>query len=305
MGSPPTKTPTSPPTSPPTKNPTKTPTDSPTKSPEDGGGARGDPHFLTWTGEKYDFHGICDLVLLQNPGFENGLGMDVHVRTKKTRRWSYVSAVAIRIGTDILEVVAERNKSGYWFNSAKGEEIDVGGSAAGAVATLPVAISGYSITYEEKYNGEQRKYVVDLGGNEKIVVKTWHDMVRLDVVADRENAAGNKNFAGSTGLMGSFESGTRFARDNETVLDNVNAFGQEWQVLPSEAKMFHVVEGPQAPEKCSIPSRSEMRRRMGEGEVSFEDAKAACAGVADAKTDYDLCIFDVMATGDKSVAGAY
>jgi hypothetical protein len=43
---------------------------------------QGDPHFKTFGGEMYDFHGECDLVLLHNPEFNNNLGMDIHIRTK-------------------------------------------------------------------------------------------------------------------------------------------------------------------------------------------------------------------------------
>ena len=50
-------------------------------------GTKGDPHFVTFAGEQYDFHGGCDLVLLSNPGFSNGLGMDIHVRTVIKTWW--------------------------------------------------------------------------------------------------------------------------------------------------------------------------------------------------------------------------
>ena len=40
------------------------------------------PAVKTWTGESYDFHGACDLVLLSNPSYGNGQEMDIHIRTK-------------------------------------------------------------------------------------------------------------------------------------------------------------------------------------------------------------------------------
>lgn len=46
------------------------------------GGASGDPHINSWSGQTYDFHGGCDLVLLQDPDFANGLGLNIHIRTK-------------------------------------------------------------------------------------------------------------------------------------------------------------------------------------------------------------------------------
>ena len=44
-------------------------------------------------------------------------------------------------------------------------------------------------------------------------------------------------------------------------------------------------------------------RRLGEAFISEEDADNACARVA--PEDKDACIFDVMATNDKDVAGSY
>ena len=45
----------------------------------------GDPHFQTFpsdggAGQKFDFHGQCDLVFADSPNFANGLGMAVHIR---------------------------------------------------------------------------------------------------------------------------------------------------------------------------------------------------------------------------------
>merc|ERR1712166_1145025 len=117
----PTKAPTRPDTASPTTSPTKAPTGpntaSPTESPSTfpfflngggaktqaptpgptGGGVKGDPHFKTWNGDRYDFHGVCDLVLVHNLGFETGLGMDIHIRTKKVRQWSSVASAVVRI----------------------------------------------------------------------------------------------------------------------------------------------------------------------------------------------------------------
>ncbi|CAB9516269.1 unknown protein [Seminavis robusta] len=50
----------------------------------------GEPHFVTWTGQLYDYQGECDLVLLSAPNLEHG-SLDIHIRTrirygKKCRR---------------------------------------------------------------------------------------------------------------------------------------------------------------------------------------------------------------------------
>ena len=67
-------------------------------------GTGGDPHITTWINEHFEYHGQCDLVLAKDPEFADGLGLEIHIRTKLVRFWSYIKTVAIKIGNDILEV---------------------------------------------------------------------------------------------------------------------------------------------------------------------------------------------------------
>lgn len=66
------------------------------------GGVWGDPHFATWRGNPFDFHGQCDLVLLHAPDFGFGMGLDVHIRTKIRYDYSYIESAAIQVGSDFL-----------------------------------------------------------------------------------------------------------------------------------------------------------------------------------------------------------
>lgn len=59
----------------------------------------------TWNNEHYEFHGQCDLVMMSDLSFAgDDAGLDIHIRTKLVRFWSYIKTVAIRIGNDILEI---------------------------------------------------------------------------------------------------------------------------------------------------------------------------------------------------------
>jgi hypothetical protein len=246
----------------------------------------GDPHVKTWAGESYDFHGVCDLVMLQNPQFSNGLGMDVHIRTKQTKSWSYVSAAALRIGSQTLEVMGGKLERGsttrYWLDGVEGAKLD--------------DISDFSISYE-KINSYQHRYEVMLTKG-SILIETFKEMVRVNF-----HKISSNDFDTSLGLLGSYGKGAKIGRDKVTLIEDVNEFGQMWQVLPSEDMLFHNVEGPQAPEKCMIPDVSSVRRRLSESSISERDAKAACAGVN--PSDFDMCVFDVMATNDLDVPGSY
>ena len=92
-------------------------------------------------------------------------------------------------------------------------------------------------------------------------------------------------------------------QDSVTMFDDANEFGMEWQVLSSEATLFHEEDGPQHPEMCEIPTKMALRRRLAESKITLAEAESACSRVEAA--DFDLCTFDVMATNDMGVAGAY
>jgi len=257
------------------------------------GGVHGDPHFKTWAGVKYDYHGICDLMLINHPGFNRGVGMEIHIRSKKTKQWSYISTASIRIGSETLEVAGMKDGNSHWLNMV---EID-----QNMWEKNDVTIEGYPVYYQ-KLNQDQREYFIELGNDETIKIKTWKDMVRVDVLNPKK-----ETFAGSLGLMGSYPTGVLLGRDGKTLFTDLNKFGQEWQVLSYEPNLFHIVnDGPQHPAQCESPTKTAMRRNLAESNISRKDAEIACAHVMKTtKEEFDLCVFDVMAIGDKTVAGAY
>jgi hypothetical protein len=250
--------------------------------PPGGGGGQGDPHFKTWRGQHFDFHGECDLILLQSSTFESGLGMDVHIRTQIRNGMSFISSAALRIGTDVLEVASQ---GVYYLNGVAG-------------ADLPAEFSGLAFSHTEPTN-KQHVFDVHIGGREHIKIKTYKDFVSVLVEMGHK-----KHFGDSVGLMGDFEMGQMIARDGNTVLNDWNAFGQEWQVLETEPKLFQTVRFPQHPHVCTMPAPklvSQLRRRLSESTVEELAAEKACAQWGEGKDD---CVFDVLATGDLDMATA-
>lgn len=253
------------------------------------GGAFGDPHVRTWSGEHYSYHGACDLVLMQNPDFANGLGMDIHIRNKRVKRWSYIDTAAIRIGSDILEVKGGKTTNEFWVNGVQGNpQLENG--------VLEQTVAGYKVKFDWLTQG-RRRFVIDLGNGEEVIFKTFKYFVRVNLKAKQED-----NFKSSVGLMGTYPEGKKVARDHSSVIEDYDQFGQEWQVAPGEPMLFHNVEGAQAPAQCEMPIMS-TQRRLAESSISLEDAEIACAHVN--LEDRDECIFDVLATEDKDMAGAY
>jgi parallel beta-helix repeat protein len=270
---------------PPTSSPTSSPTPPPTGA-SDGSG-QGDPHFKAWRGQHYDFMGACDLVFLQSEEFESGMGLDVHIRTKIRRDMSYISSAVLRIGADVLEV---QSQGVYYLNGA-------------AKVELPSEFSGFEFLHTQPTD-KQHVFEVHMGGRERIKLKTYKDFVSVVIEQGL-----SKHFGKSVGLMGDFGMGHMIARDGKTVLDDPNAFGQEWQVLDTEPTLFQTVRFPQHPQKCTMPTPKTtdmLRRRLLEtSSVDELAAEKACEHWGE--QGKDDCVFDVLRTGDLEMAkvGAY
>lgn len=252
------------------------------------GGSYGDPHIKTWGGDQYDFHGACDLVLVNAPEFADGKGLDVHIRTKIKTWWSYIESAAIKIGDDTFEVKGGSYPVSYWINGVEGK-------APENKQNLESTVGGHEISYNAPTDHQSMFFFHGLG----LSIETYNEFVRVNVRAGSEG-----NLDGALGLMGTFPEGAKVARDGKTVMVDMDAFGQEWQVRDTEDKLFHVLAGAQHPAKCMMPTVAQREsRRLRESSIDLNDAKKACARVAE--EDFDACVFDVLATNDKNMAGSY
>jgi hypothetical protein len=92
------------------------------------------------------------------------------------------------------------------------------------------------------------------------------------------------------------------ARDGKTIMNDANAFGQEWQVLDSEPKLFQLARFPQHPTGCTMPppmQTSQLRRRLSESSVDELAAEKDGEHWGEGKDDF---VFDVLTTGDLEMA---
>ncbi|CAJ1948991.1 unnamed protein product [Cylindrotheca closterium] len=258
--------------------------------------SNGDPHFTTWKKEHYEYHGQCDLVLAKDPAFAGGLGLDIQIRTKLVRFWSYIGSAAIRIGADILEIQGHGSEQDakYWINfERKGSLSTVGG--------FPVRIADI----DDGSKGIQRvTYEIDLGSKypgQMIVIRTFKEFVNVRVVGATAEA-----FGSAVGMWGDFRTGHTLARDGVTVLSDFSEFGSEWQVLPSDEMLFYTTEEPQFPQKCIEPEdpRGQRRRRLDESSISETEAEKACSALKDPMDRKD-CVYDILATQDLDMVGAF
>ncbi len=254
-----------------------------------------DPHFKTFDKQLFSYHGQCDMVLTSSKSYNNGSGLDVHVRTTRVDNdhinlsYSYISGAAVKIGSNIFEV----NEDG---------DLIINGETSTPNAVM-VFEGLQSITKQTK--GTKKRisvYTFDLGDdkNIKIRVNDKNGMLFVDV---------NGAFGDSEGLLGSAPEHAKplLARDGETDLSgHWNTYGEEWQVNGSDPKLFQdMTRHPQFPNGCvyeadrkntNIRGSRHRRRLIEANQVSFEEATEACAHLnAQMKS---FCVDDVMATGD-------
>eukprot|EP00980_Cylindrotheca_fusiformis_P001048 scaffold288_cov97-Cylindrotheca_fusiformis.AAC.6 len=248
----------------------------------------------TWKNEHFEYHGQCDLILMKDDNFAEGLGIEVQIRTKLVRFWSYIKSAAIRIGDDVLEVQGtadpDSRHAHYWFNLEYQGKLDTLGG-------FPLKMAGSETI-------KKRTFEVDLRSiypHQKIIISAFNEFIKVDFENGSEASFGN-----SVGMLGNFVTGETFARDGVTVINDFSEFGNEWQVLPMDDMLFHSVEQPQFPKRCLEPEdpRGQRRRRLEESTITVEDAEIACSILKDFYDRKD-CVYDILATQDIDIVGAY
>eukprot|EP00526_Cylindrotheca_closterium_P006728 CAMPEP_0113637752 /NCGR_PEP_ID=MMETSP0017_2-20120614/19773_1 /TAXON_ID=2856 /ORGANISM="Cylindrotheca closterium" /LENGTH=746 /DNA_ID=CAMNT_0000548819 /DNA_START=2249 /DNA_END=4489 /DNA_ORIENTATION=+ /assembly_acc=CAM_ASM_000147 len=256
-------------------------------------GPGGDPHFTTWNNEHFEYHGQCDLTLVKDAEFAEALGLDIQIRTKVVRFWSYIKNVAIKIGNDILEIEgsvdADDADAHYWINFEYQGELDT--------------FAGFPVT-QQLPSTYKRRYIIDLSSKypgASIVVQLYKEFARVQFNGDQSV------FGNTVGLLGDFKTGELLARDGSTVMNDFADFGDEWQVLPSEDKLFHEIAHPQFPELCIKPEdpRGERKRRLEESNISIEKAESVCGAALTDPLSIKDCVYDILATQDLDMVGAF
>ncbi|CAB9519684.1 expressed unknown protein [Seminavis robusta] len=242
------------------------------------GAGTGDPHFKSWAGEWFDFHGECDLVFINSPKFGHGTGLAVHIRTKARYEYSYIESAAVQIGDSVLEV---GEYVSYLLDGVSNAELDK-------------MDDKYPVTHTE-VNSKKHVFTIELGEGKQIVIQSFKDLVSVKTVG-----ASAEEYNGSQGLLGEFGTGKLLSR-NGTVMTDADAFGNEWQVRDTEPKLFQANRFPQHPVQCTMPSTERLGRMLGESTISMEAAEEACEHWGDMK---DQCVYDVMAAGDLELADA-
>ncbi len=272
---------------------------------------------MTFNGKAFSYHGECDLVLMRSMSFDDRKGLSVHVRTTRMDNYrgaafSFISAAAVQIGNTVLEVSADDG-------SLLVDGIPVAAFANGTADEGGADVLSFAAGYTLKRStagkdGLITVFDLNLGGEREITIRCNTKSMMLFV-----HVTGY--FEDSEGLLGAPPIGQGedlLSRRNEAghrfnMTGNWNSYGEEWQVLDTEPKLFQENRFPQHPQGCVYESTSfkknkkMLRRRLlldSFDEAAFKsDARKACAKtVGDDTIMAQFCINDVMATGDLELA---
>ena len=223
--------------------------------------------------------------------------MRVHIRTKIETWWSYVSSAAVQIGEEVLEVTGGSQAEWLYINGIANEPLEDD-------VWFKVEFSGLILRF--KQSGQRREAHIYLGNGEKLFLKAYKEFVKVEM-----DAHGSKHYEGSLGLLGRFPDGKRVGHDGITFIEDVNEFGQAWQVKEEEPKLFSTYEGAgivPASRQCLLPTDTKQmaqlrKRRLASG-IPMEEAQKACAHLESA-ADRKACVFDVVSTQDVDMASVW
>jgi len=242
-------------------------------------GCGSDPHFRTWNTEHFSYHGACDLVLVKSHDFAAKAGLEIHIRTEHdpAHSFSFIKAIAMKIGDDIFEM---EGKNKFRIN-------DVVSNAA------PTEFGGFPVRKVEEAKWCRDKcanaqiYRFFFGGHGHIEIANWRGFLHIELdwcVTGFHDATGLLGKEGVQGFIG---------RDG-TKIHDVHQFGHSWQVRDSDPQLFLNVRDTHS--VCTLPTNTQRRldiatRRMAEN---------ACAHLTGDLRK--MCSFDVESTGDRMMS---
>ena len=252
-------------------------------------GAGGDPHFKLFSGKSFDFHGHCDLLLLESPTVADGAGLSIQVRSSPYKEiFSYISEAAIQIGDRVLTI-------GHGGQHAiDGVPQIVGKTEAMVLDDL----HQYPVESSVSKKG-RHVYKIHLShgphGKEEIDIREFKKWITVTLL--HPSAA---NLGKSQGLLGRFPDGAMLGRDGKTVHTSYDDFGQDWQVPPDKSLLG---PGPFLDSSCAplqaLKDRRKRGRRLGESSITRAQAMEVCKHWGNQMED---CINDVQISEDLEMA---
>lgn len=253
-----------------------------------------DPHFSTWDGTYYDYHGGCYLVLVHVPGF-----LDIHMHTSPVVGYSFIDQVGLRVGLDAVDLTV----------------------STGAV--IPTSLGGHPFTYDGS-----SVYELSLNNGQYVRVFNWGNSMAVHVhglPSDFSSAVGMCGTWGAPGLVA--RNGALLA-DGDAMGDDWKVGASAPNDSPfigssivCEPAVLHgegcadtgcLCQGDTADgRRCACFGKAFEDRLQqddgclcaNDGCVTEDEVKAACEHIADGDQQGN-CAFDVKITGDATFGEA-
>lgn len=253
----------------------------------------GDPHFIGFNQKTITYQGECTLILVQSKGATaSGDDVTIHVRTTRRLDFSYISGVAMMIGDDVIEVKPNA-------------DIVINGAVMSNDNSVSTTMSGLPFAITKTYKGSKNKivsYTFDIGNQRVIDVQA---NIKRSMMFVRTKGTFPSETQGMLGTPGNLE---MMSRDGIKLTDqDVNAYGESWQVKDTDVQLFQERLGPQYPEKClyeDAPGATAQlrgrRKLLVKKTITVEEATLACKDVVSANKR-KLCVEDTIAMGDLEV----
>jgi len=248
----------------------------PTNPPAKPGNGGLDPHFRKLNGNLFSYHGECDLVFVSSSSFASGAGLDIHIRTKIRKTYSFIAAVAMRVGNGTFEM---EGKHSFRINDETFHH------PPSQFHKYPISNIKNATWCRERCSNAQI-YRIDFDHGEYVEFANWAGFLHIEV---------NGVFDDSLGLLGNRWDCGMAGRDGKLIND-VDEYGQDWQVLDSDPQIFRTSRYPQHPKRCILPKVTfrripQQNTRLAERTCSYLSGELKA-----------MCVFDVTATGDERLA---
>jgi hypothetical protein len=168
-------------------------------------------------------------------------------------------------------------------------------------------MSGFPFAITKAYKGSKNKIVsdtFDIGKDRMIDIQA---NIKRSMMFIRTNGIFPRETQGILGTPGKQE---LISRDgiSLTADQDVNAYGESWQVKDTDVQLFQERLGPQYPEKCLYEDapgaisqlRGGRRKLLAKKTITVEEATLACKDIV-SSNKRKLCVEDTIAMGDLEV----
>jgi hypothetical protein len=226
--------------------------------------------------------------MVHSENFHKGAGFDLHARTTIADYFSYIETAALRVGDYTVQFYNDHIVLNGDVHTVEELPLTFGANFKYTISNAPV---------EGKTGRMYQYYNVDLHKESTLLFKFYKNFLTINISGHPHD------FSDAVGLLGDYTTGDMITRDGNTMTD-FDQFGFEWQVNPlTDGQLFLDDRSPQLPyEQCRMPTAARpARRHLRQNMDLFREASNACGSAG----DIDLCIDDVMTTGDLGLANLW